>query len=863
MADKHVPSSESPTVPPEPRKDGVAAGRSNSPEASATGGQQIGPYRILSHLGAGGFGAVYLAEQLEPVRRRVAIKIVKPGMDSRAVVSRFEAERQALVMMDHPSIARMFDAGVTPEGRPYFAMEYVAGESIARFCEHEGLTIDDRVRLMVKVCRAVHHAHMKGIIHRDLKPGNILVEVVEGKPEPKVIDFGVAKALHGSLTDSAFVTEHGQMIGTPEYMPPEQARGTTADIDTRADVYGLGAVLYELLTGTTPLDSAGLRSRGYAEIQLAIEQEVPTVPSKRRARDSAGSAGGEAGGSRGSSRESAGRGRIPRELDWIVMRCLEKERARRYESAAALARDLERYLNTEAVDAGPPSMSYRALKFVRRHKVAVGAAVFCVLAGVGTIVTTSWALNRAIEDRAAATKSADAAAIARDEAEVTTAFLTGMLESASPGESGRDVTVVQILDDAAKRLEMERSQEAAGRKDTVLPEARIRQTLGSTYLALGKLDKAAQHLPKAVELREAQKGVDAPETLRAKFNLAALWYERERLSDAKALYLECLDGWRKLQMPDDGMVVGALNNLAQIAQRERRLVEAEAIQRDAYARMEVVLGANHPHTLGALTNLGTIMELRGDMKAAESILQEAETKWKMARGSDDPGTLLAVQCLALLYSELGRLDEAEIRLRQVLETRTRVLGEDHIDTIGAMVNLGLVLDRKGDPEAEKFYQSAWERARAVMGESHPTTITAALNLMGVYEAKGWPESSRERVTGLLATMRMIAAREDASADDLNGCAWMMLTVEPESLRDAASAVTIATRACDTERRLGGAHLWEYLDTLALAHSRTGSMASAVTAQREAISRIPSDPASQAYLGEMQERLAAYEAGKPQ
>ncbi|MEL7473295.1 MAG: serine/threonine-protein kinase, partial [Planctomycetota bacterium] len=335
------------------------------------GPNDLGGYRVLGVLGRGGFGVVYLAEQLEPVRRRVAIKVIKPGMDSEAVVARFNAERQALAVMDHPGIARVFDAGATPLGRPYFVMELVRGEPITAFASRHRLGLEARLRLFRRVCESVQHAHAKGVIHRDLKPSNILVEMIDGEASPKVIDFGVAKAMDRRAVAETLLTERGQIMGTPEYMSPEQATAG-ADVDTRSDVYSLGVVLYQLLTGKLPFDPQSLRSAGYAEIERIIREIDPPRPSTRIAASETDTLGARDG--RALTR------RLRRDLDWVVMRCLEKERDRRYQSPMHLASEVDRYLRHEPVEAGPPSATYRFAKFARRRRGLVAATA--VVAGV-------------------------------------------------------------------------------------------------------------------------------------------------------------------------------------------------------------------------------------------------------------------------------------------------------------------------------------------------------------------------------------------------------------------------------------------------------------------------------------------------
>ncbi|HKB40621.1 MAG TPA: serine/threonine-protein kinase, partial [Gemmataceae bacterium] len=352
-------------------------------------GTMIGPYKLMELIDEGGMGLVFVAEQQQPVRRRVALKVIKPGMDTRQVIARFEAERQALALMDHPNIARILDAGTTNGGRPYFVMELVKGVPITQFCDDNKPPVRERLRLFVQVCNAVQHAHGKGVIHRDLKPSNVLIASYDGRPVPKVIDFGVAKATGPKLTERTLFTEFGQVVGTLEYMSPEQAELNQLDVDTRSDVYSLGVLLYELLTGTTPLEGQRLKKSSLLESLRLIREEEPPRPSTRLS----------------TTEElpsiAANRGVEPRklsglvrgELDWIVMKCLEKDRNRRYETANGLARDIERHLNDEPVLACPPSAAYRLRKFARRNKAAVlVAAAISVLLVVGAAVSTTLAV---------------------------------------------------------------------------------------------------------------------------------------------------------------------------------------------------------------------------------------------------------------------------------------------------------------------------------------------------------------------------------------------------------------------------------------------------------------------------------------
>src|SRR5579859_6341233 len=350
-------------------------------------GNRIGRYKLLQQIGEGGCGVVYMAEQVEPVRRRVALKVIKLGMDTRQVVARFEAERQALALMDHPNIAKVLDAGATDSGRPYFVMELVRGVKLTDYCDQHKLSTKQRLELFIPVCQAIQHAHQKGIIHRDIKPSNILVTLHDGVPVPKVIDFGIAKATQQELTEKTLYTQFQQFIGTPAYMSPEQAEMSGLDIDTRSDIYSLGVLLYELLTGSTPFDTKELLQSGLDEMRKTIREKEPVRPSTRFA-----TLQGEAlatTAQRRSAEPSKLLHQLKGDLDWIIMKCLEKDRTRRYETANGLAADLQRHMSDEPVVACPPSAGYRLRKFVRRNKAPVVAAG-CVLLtlGVGIIGTT-------------------------------------------------------------------------------------------------------------------------------------------------------------------------------------------------------------------------------------------------------------------------------------------------------------------------------------------------------------------------------------------------------------------------------------------------------------------------------------------
>jgi serine/threonine protein kinase/tetratricopeptide (TPR) repeat protein len=505
-------------------------------------GDQLGPYKLLQQIGEGGFGTVFAAEQASPVRRRVALKVLKAGMDTKEVIARFDAERNALSLLNHPGIARAHDAGATPTGRPYFVMEYVEGIPVTEFCDTETLTVEQRLRLFVEICDAIQHAHQMGIIHRDLKPSNILVTLRDGRPQPKVIDFGIAKATTQALSEMTVFTLQGQLIGTPEYMSPEQAEMSGVGVDSTTDIYALGVVLYELLTGVLPFDAATLRKQGLAGIQRFLREAEPRKPSTRLSTVDATTS---AIGRQRSSDPRSLRRDLTGELDWIVMRALEKQRTRRYASASEFAADVQRHLQHEPVLAGPPGAGYRVRKFVRRHRVGVSFAAMALVLLVCGLVSTGLALLDAQEQRREAEAARGLADSRRDEAEhqraqaesslvqvtregararAVTDFLLDTLGLASPDETRRpDMTMAEALDDAAAEV---------GPRFAEFPqqEAEVRVVIGRAYDALGRPELAFEHLLRALELHRTQLDDDDYETYDV---LATLHRIGDRLGDPR------------------------------------------------------------------------------------------------------------------------------------------------------------------------------------------------------------------------------------------------------------------------------------------------------------------------------------------
>ena len=624
-------------------------------------GDRIGRYRLLEPIGEGGFGTVWMAEQEEPVRRRVALKVIKLGMDTRQVVARFEAERQALAMMDHPNIARVFDGGSTACGRPYFAMELVQGQPITEYCDEHGLATHERLELFQAVCAAVQHAHQKGVIHRDLKPTNVLVSLRDGRPLPVVIDFGIAKATGLQLTEKTLFTGFRQIVGTPEYMAPEQAERGALDVDTRADVYSLGVLRYELLTGTKPHDLGTLLEAGYGEVLRTIREVDPPKPSTRVG------ALGERLTAVAQRRRTQPRhlGRQMRgELDWIVMKALEKDRGRRYESASALAGDIACFLTERPVQAGPPSGLYRLRVYVRRHRFGVVAALAVALALClgGLLAWRGWlearrqadvavmARMEAIVQRQRAERGEAQARAEAAQAEAVTEFLQELLSSADPVQSpAPDVTVRELLDsfDGAPGERFEGHPEI---------EAAVRATVGRAYLGIGLPEQAEAHLEAALEARRRELGEDHVDVVRSLRDLAHLRRIQGDLASAEALLRAALERLAAAQGPEHPEVAALAGDLGQVLQAAGRFEEAEELLRRAVEAGGA--GGEDPALAGALGRLALLLGERGDHDAAELLLQEALELERRLPEVDPVQAAATRRGLAAQLRRGGRHDEA-------------------------------------------------------------------------------------------------------------------------------------------------------------------------------------------------------------
>ena len=675
----------------------------------------IGRYKLMEQIGEGGCGVVYVAEQTEPVRRRVALKLIKLGMDTKAVIARFEAERQALAMMDHPNIAKVLDAGTTDTGRPYFVMELVRGLRITEHCDGQKLSTPERIKLFVQVCQAVQHAHQKGIIHRDLKPSNILVALNDGVAVAKVIDFGIAKAIGNEvLTDKTIYTALDQFIGTPAYMSPEQAARSGLDIDTRTDIYSLGVLLYELLTGRTPFDTRTLLESGFEHMLRIIREQEPPRPSNRLSTLAAAEM---------TTVAQARRSEPPRllhairgDLDWIAMKCLEKDRARRYETANGLAADILRHLANEPIVARPPSASYRFQKMVRRNKFAVASAAGIALVLLLGAATSTWQAIRATRAERAESQlrlQADAdekkARAEAQRSEQTARFLKDMLNGVGPSVAlGRDTTMLrEILDKTTKRVDTELPEEPAAQID-------LRLTLGRVYFDLEDYATTEQMSRNTFQLASTHFGEVSPEAAAAlHWRAMALMRLRDQKT-AEVVARQCLALEAKLHGEGSNEEAALLCVLADILRHSQRNAEAETDFRKAFAIWKSLGSADDDETAWALEGFSFALSADGKLDEAKSAARQALAVMLKNHGEEHPYTSLEYWCLGSLLVD-GTPDEvaeAETDLRKAIEIQEKTVGKGKWSQAWMHHHLAIALSKRNQPvEAEVHFREALDIAR--------------------------------------------------------------------------------------------------------------------------------------------------------
>jgi eukaryotic-like serine/threonine-protein kinase len=674
---------------------------------------QIGAYRLLRLLGEGGMGEVWLAEQTKPIHRTVALKLIKAGMDTKAVVARFESERQALALMEHPNIARVFEAGSTAEGRPYFVMEYVPGLPLTEYCDKRRMTLKERLELFVQVCDGVQHAHQKAIIHRDLKPSNVLIVEQENKAVPKIIDFGLAKATGRRLTDNTMFTEIGVMLGTPEYMSPEQADQREQNIDTRTDVYSLGVILYQLLAGVLPFEIKDLRAAGLEEILRVIREQEPLMPSTRIR--SLGPASAASAERRQEEPQSFIR-HLQGELDWVTMKALDKDRTRRYGSPAELSADIGHYLRNEPVLAHPPSVAYRASKFVRRHRWAVAAAGSAAVLLIAFAATMAFQARRIAAERDRASRQAEAAQRIAN-------FMKGMFKVSDPSQArGNSITARELLDGASKEID-------TGLAKDPETQAQLMDVMGEVYESLGLYAQAQPLLQHALDIQHGVHGLRNPETLKSMNDLGWLLIDEGHYAEAEKLEREALDIGRTVLGQEDRETLKSMRELGAALHREGHYAEAEKIERDELEIERRVLGPEHPDTLRTLNNLAGLVRDKGRYAEEEKIEREVLDIRLRVFGPEHPETLMTLNNLASTLDHEKRYAEAESINRQVLDIRRRVLGPEHPETLRTMSDLALTIENQGRfPDSEKILREVLDARRRVLGPEHPETLSSIDNL---------------------------------------------------------------------------------------------------------------------------------------
>jgi non-specific serine/threonine protein kinase/serine/threonine-protein kinase len=691
-------------------------------------------------------------------------------------------------------------------------MEYVKGEPITAYCDRHRLTNRERLGLFIQVCEGVQHAHQKGVIHRDLKPSNVLVAVEDGSPIPKIIDFGVAKAIAQRLTEKAIFTDQGILVGTPEYMSPEQTM-TGLDIDTRTDIYALGVILYQLLVGALPFDATDLRNAGIGEILRRIREVDPPRPSTRIG--TMGEASKESARNR-RTEPSRLTGQLKGDLDCITMKALEKDRTRRYESPSDLAADLGRHLRNEPVLAGPPSAVYRSGKFVRRHRlgVAVAAAGVLALAGFG------------------ASMAAQAKWIARerDRAERVSEFFVDLFQISEPGEArGNAVTAREILDRGIANVEKELAQE---------PElqARLMLTMGDVYRNLGLYKEAEPILKRSVEIRRRLSGEENLDTLASLHGLASSLERLGRYEEAEKLYAQVVEHRRRLLGKDHPDTLFAGNGLAVVYARQSRYAEAGKLHRQVLEARRRVLGPDHPDTLTSMNYVATGLKREGRIDEAESLFRETIQARHRTSGPDHPDTLAVERNLAFLYIEQTRWAEADGIIRRVVETSRRVLGETHHFTLSAKDLLAGVLASQGKfDEAEEIYRTCMESLRRQLGKDHPTTLNSMHNLALLYSDRGRYDEAESLFLQTLAAMRRTLGESNAST---LVCATELASVHISKGR-YEEAEKLLSETLSIERRVLGEKNTRTLYTiyhLGEVAARRGDRSKALAYLRDAVDR---------------------------
>ncbi len=698
-------------------------------------GESVNGYRIQSVVGEGGMGVVYEAEQAE-LERRVALKLIRLGMDTQQVVARFQAEQQALALMNHPNIARVMDAGATDAGRPYFVMEFIDGEPITDYCDSHQLDTDERLALFLSVCEGVQHAHQKGIIHRDLKPTNVLITQEDGKPVPKIIDFGIAKATAQRTAERTMFTQAGVLIGTPEYMSPEQATLSDQNVDTRTDVYSLGVLLYELLIGALPFEPDELRRAAYDEICRCIREDEPSRPSLKLSTLQANA--DELARLRRTDRQSLAR-LLRGDLDWITMRALEKTPERRYATPSELAADIRRHIEEQPVEAGPPSATYRFGKFVRRNKLGVAAAGVVAFSLIAGVAAATYGLIRAQQAEAVAVTEA------RTSDEVSE-FLSGLFRVSEPSAVDVDsITAREVLDRGVERIRDELSEEPE-------VQGRLMLIMGNVYAQLGLLEEAEMLLNDARGIRENSSGANPHAVAEVVSSIAGVMHLAGEHERSVELYREVIAMEQNaagetdplwlatvyrslggvldtLGQPDDA--INAYEASQQLLQNSGNGISSE------YARV--------------VRNIGMAHWSQQNIDMARPYYEESLEVYDQVLEDGHPEVSYVVNALAILNYNLGDYEAARPMFERELANLERTLGAEHRNTASIMNNLGLLLltMERLDEARPRIVESLRIR-ESVLGPEHDEVATSLFNLARLQLAEGNPDDARDSVERCLA-----------------------------------------------------------------------------------------------------------------
>jgi len=752
----------------------------------------VGPYRVLRTLGQGGFGTVYLCQQETPITRRIAVKVLRPGMDTRSILRRFEEERILLSKMDHPGIARVLDAGKTANGQPYIAMEYIEGVMVTTYCNNKQLKLHSRLAVFAQVCQAIQHAHQKGVIHRDIKPGNVLVTDVDGKASVKVIDFGVSKAFEDEESDDT-ITRTMQLVGTPQYMSPEQASTVSADIDTRTDVYSLGVMLYELTTGLPPFDPQRLKSASVGQLEQMIRDIDPQRPSSRVAKlDRTHS-------HRISTQQGTSIGHIVRdlkgEIDWIILKSMEKDRDRRYPTAYALYEDVNRVLRGDVVRARPPSKVYTVRKFVSRNRAStlvVGLTFLSLITLTGLSLRYAQRINHANEQIESTLNTQ----------EQVLAFTEQMLGGIDPAVArGQDTALFKmILESASEKVNEELSESAE-------VEVRVRILIGNLYRSIGMYNEAKEQFTHAAFIGDSQMGSAHWQSILARTGLGTVLVDLSEYEQAESIFEKALDDARASlgeKHPDTFIIQSDLAGVYNYLGKTQQAVEAgESL---LITRTEV-LGSDHNDTMNTRNSLALALKGLGKFDRSKSLFEVVLAYQMEHLGEDHPITLKTRTNLALVYHELELYDQSVEMNTVILEQKIHVLGDQHPSVLVSMVNLAVSLEEAGqDLKSSTLLTDALEKSINTLGEEHQYSLIIRNNLAkNYYRNKDYEQAYEMARISSEGLSQSLGDQHPMTLQGKGNLAEILLDMgsPEEALLIATSIYSSASELFDpTDRRLG-------------------------------------------------------------